>query len=223
VRGLDGQLTYSSIVVALPQFVFTQIQASRKTYQAEQVSRLYNPVYWRPLTLLQVKHNGLVNALLDKYKYWCSFPGSKNTIGDIRELYPHLYELEKGYDVNALTSRLLQALLEKPFALAAHKVSTSAYRNRTRVKAMYALLEPGLMVQITCDSDNFENAKLSHLAYQIIVVCLSKQAGAKVDVLLRENQTHRMLRPDNDNTLLERQYDQNEAFLSQLIAKPILA
>lgn len=220
VRGQSGDVTYSSIVVALPQFIFRQIETSLSKMRRAPVATLYNPVYWRPLTLLQAKHNGLVNALLDKYKYWCAFPGSKNTIGDIRELYSHLYELDKKYDINLLTSKLLQALLDKPFALAADQVVTSSHRKRTRAKTVYALLDPSLLLAITCDHDNLNSAKLSHLTYRITVVCLSKHPATQVDLMLRRNQAQRALNPGDAMQHLQQQHDQHHAFLGDLLSKP---
>lgn len=220
VRGAMGDVTYSSIVVALPPFIFRQIETSLLKMRTAPLTTLYNPVYWRPLTLLQAKHNGLVNALLDKYKYWCSFPGSKNTIGDVRELFNHLYELDKKYDLNVLTSRLLHALLDKPFAIAADQVMTSSYRKRTRVKTVYALLDPSLLLAITCEHENVSAAKLSHLTYRITVVCLSKQAAAQVDLLLQQNQAQRALNPVDAIPYLQQQYDQHSRHLSDLLSKP---
>lgn len=220
VREGSGDVTYSSVVVALPQFIFRQIESSLSKMRSVPVATLYNPVYWRPLTLLQAKHNGLVNALLDKYKYWCAFPGSRNTIQDIRELYSHLYEVDKQYDINILTSRLLQALLDKPFAIAADQVATSSHRKRTRAKTVYALLDPSLLLAITCSHDNFNTAKLSHLTYCITVVCLSNQPANQVDLLLKTNQAQRSLNPADAMQHLQQQYDQHGAFLRELLSKP---
>jgi hypothetical protein len=221
LRGHTGDVTYSSVVVALPQFIFRQLETSISNMRKAPVATLYNPVYWRPLTLLQAKHNGLVNALLDKYKYWCAYPGSKNTIGDIRELYYHLYEMDKKYDINVLTSRLLQAILDKPFAIAADQVGTSSHRKRTRAKTVYALLDPSLLLVISCDHDNFKTAKLSHLTYRITVVCLSKHAATQVELLLKQNQAQRALNPADAMPYLQQQYEQHDVFLRALISKPM--
>lgn len=215
-----GNVTYSTIVVALPDFVFKQIDDSIKQKKIDSMTRLYNPVYWRPQTLLYAKHNGLVNAILDKYKYWCSFPGSRNTISDIRNLYPLLYQLDKHYDVNLLTSRLIQALLDKPFAIAADQVINSSHRNRTRSKCLYALLDFSLLVSITCDHPNLPKAKLSHLHYTITVVCLGKQNASRLDLMLSKNKNQAQLTPGNSFAHLQQQYDDNQDLLRDFLNNP---